>query len=103
MKVQLVRIADCPNSSVAFYRLTSALSTLGHEEVPVDDILVETPDQIPAAGYSGSPTILVDDRDLFPTDERTDQLSCRLYATPDGPAGVPTGAQIEDALRSRLG
>ena len=92
MKVQLVRIAVCPNSSVAFDRLTSALTTLGHDVVPVDDILVESPDQIPAAGYSGSPNILVVDRVLFPTDVRTDPLSCRVYTTPGGPARVPNVA-----------
>ncbi|HET9050710.1 MAG TPA: thioredoxin family protein [Candidatus Dormibacteraeota bacterium] len=50
------------------------------------------------AGFRGSPTILVDGRDPFGDDDMPVGLSCRLYATPDGPAGAPTTEQLRGAL-----
>jgi hypothetical protein len=49
-------------------------------------------------GFAGSPTILVNGRDPFPAATSTRALSCRLYPTPDGPAGSPTIEQIRAAM-----
>ena len=49
-------------------------------------------------GFRGSPTILVDGRDPFGGDHRPGGLSCRIYQTPDGPAGSPTLRQLRDVL-----
>ena len=53
-------------------------------------------------GMPGSPTILVNGRDLFPADENTSSATaphCRLYATPEGLRSHPTAGMITDALR----
>jgi hypothetical protein len=52
-------------------------------------------------GFRGSPTLLVDGRDLFDDPTTTVGLSCRLYATPDGLAGTPALDQVIDALALR--
>jgi hypothetical protein len=36
--------------------------------------------------------------DLFPTDDRTSDLACRIYLTPNGLAGAPTQQQLEAAI-----
>jgi hypothetical protein len=50
---------------------------------------------------AGSPTFAVDGVDLFPVQIRTQGLSCRVYLTDAGPAGVPTVADLVAALRDR--
>jgi hypothetical protein len=51
----------------------------------------------------GSPTILVNGRDLFPLGEGpfAAALCCRLYITPEGPKSHPTVGMVRDALRER--
>lgn len=51
-------------------------------------------------GTRGSPTILVDGRDLFPatSDPSVAASCCRLYATPDGPRSHPTAGMVRAAL-----
>lgn len=49
--------------------------------------------------FRGSPTVLVDGRDLFADPDAPVGMSCRLYRTPDGLAGTPT----EEMLRQALG
>ena len=63
--------------------------------------LVELPsERLCELGVAGSPTIFVNDRDLFPADETfpTDASSCRLYATPQGLKSHPTAGMVREAL-----
>ena len=48
--------------------------------------------------FAGSPTIVVDGQDLFPSEGQTNDLACRIYFTPQGLAGLPTLAQLTEAL-----
>lgn len=57
--------------------------------------VVDTPEEAEAAQFRGSPTILIDGVDPFATGQETFGLACRLYQTPEGPAGSPTIEQIE--------
>ena len=66
-------------------RLRQGLDRLGRADVPISGVRVETAEDAMAAGFAGSPTILVDGRDLFPQSiEWTGGLGCRLYWTPGG-------------------
>jgi len=47
-------------------------------------------------GTPGNPTILVNDRDLFPAAAAS---CCKLYATPEGPKSHPTAGMVRDTLR----
>jgi hypothetical protein len=59
---------------------------------------VTTPDEAEAVGFRGSPTILVDGHDPFDRGDEPVGLSCRVYQTPDEPAGAPTIAQLRAVL-----
>lgn len=98
MRIELLHIADCPNWAETGRRLRLALAATGHDEVPIDYRLLETPEEAAAVPFAGSPTITVDGTDLFPVAARIDDLACRVYSTPAGLAGLPTVEQLTDAL-----
>ncbi|MCD2443543.1 thioredoxin family protein [Agromyces sp. SYSU K20354] len=101
MRVDLLYIAECPNWEEARRLLRSALDSTEHQDVPIGVHLIDSEDSAGGREFAGSPTILVDGVDLFPSGGRTRSLACRVYATPGGFAGHPTHAQLEDALLSR--
>ena len=64
---------------------------------------MNTVEEAMAAGFAGSPTILIDGRDLFPqSTEWTGGLACRLYRTAAGSVGVPPVEDIMGALSERV-
>jgi hypothetical protein len=85
---------ECPNWRVADERLREALALAGRDDVRVQHRLVTTPEQAEAAGFRGSPTVLVNGRDLFADPSAAAGLACRVYPTAAGPAGVPTVARL---------
>lgn len=100
MDVELLFFDGCPNWRTADQRLREALRQAGHADVAVRHRRIETPEQAEAAGFAGSPTVLVDGADPFAEHAGPAGLSCRVYQTPQGPAGSPTVAQLLDALRA---
>ncbi len=97
MKVELLYFEDCPNWQTVDRRLRELATERGFE---LQHRLVATPEEARAAGFRGSPTILVDGRDPFAGGEEPFGLSCRMYRTPEGPAGSPTVDQLRTALAS---
>lgn len=85
----------CPNWEVTDRRLRSLEHelgfTLGHEKV-------ETPEEAERLGFAGSPTVLVEGVDPFATGDEPTGLTCRVYATLEGPQGAPTLEQLRDML-----
>lgn len=59
---------------------------------------VETPQDAERLGFRGSPTVLIDGRDPFATGDEPVGLACRIYDTPEGPAGAPTRRQLRRQL-----
>ncbi|OYO20872.1 hypothetical protein CGZ93_11675 [Enemella dayhoffiae] len=98
MKVELLHIVDCPNAVVAEVHARTALDAVGLTDVSVELVMVRTEADAASSRFGGSPTILVDGIDLFPTTP-VRSLACRVYATDGGYAGAPTASQIEAALR----
>jgi len=100
MHVLLVEVPDCPHAAGAAARLTEALDLVGRGDVRVDRVVVSSAAEAGRLGAPGSPTILVNGRDLFPSKDSAagGALACRLYRTPAGLAGVPTVDQLVDAL-----
>lgn len=95
MKLELLYFDDCPNWKVAAERLDHVASGRG---LTVERRLVTTPEEAEAARFRGSPTILVDGADPFASGDEPFGLACRVYQTPDGPAGSPTADQLEAIL-----
>ena len=102
MDIQVLHIDDCPNWREAGTRLAAALKALGRYDVEVSYQLIEDTDTASRTGFAGSPTIVVNGADLFPSDGRTSDLACRVYVTPQGLAGLPTQAQVLDSLVAAL-
>jgi hypothetical protein len=91
----LLYFDDCPNWQTADARLTQLADEL---DLTVTRRQVTTPEQAWEVGFRGSPTILFDGRDVFAEGHEPVGLSCRVYQTPDGPAGAPTLDQLRAVL-----
>lgn len=100
MKVEILHIDDCPNTAEAGDRLRSVLDSEGYTGADIAFVLIRSADDAAGVLFAGSPTILVDGKDLFPS-ARTQELACRIYSTPTGLAGIPTVDQLKEALTSR--
>jgi hypothetical protein len=89
---------DCPGGEASAGVLRRVLS----ETAPGTEIeMVELSSRaFFELGTPGSPTILVNGRDLFPAGEGPSAAAscCRLYATPEGPKCHPTAGMVRDAL-----
>jgi hypothetical protein len=99
-EVELVYDAECPNPALARAQLLRAFSKAGlvarWREWLADD--ADAPPHV--RGY-GSPTVLVDGRDVAGAVPVEGMRSCRVYAA-DGPRGAPSVELIVAALlRSR--
>ncbi len=102
MRVELLHIADCPSWEAAARLLRLALDSVGQPETPIITRLIDSPEAAERAPFAGSPTILVEGADLFPSDSCSRGLACRVYLTPQGVARFPTREQIEEALTAHV-
>lgn len=94
--VTLLYFDDCPS----WQQVADDLRQLTTElDIRVERRLVTTPEEAERVGFRGSPTVLVDGIDVFAEGDEPVGLACRIYQTPDGPAGAPTVAQLRAALR----
>ena len=97
MRLQVLHVPDCPGAEA----LDSLLSPLlaARTDIQVTRQIVTTEDEAGRLGMTGSPTILADGRDLFPSPGQKPSLSCRLYPREHGQLGpAPTASQLRDAL-----
>jgi hypothetical protein len=99
MEIQLLYFDGCPNWQLMDERLRALTEEFG---LRIVYRTVESPEEATALGFRGSPTVLVDGRDPFADDDAPVGLACRVYPTPDGPAGAPTMDQLRAALRHPL-
>jgi protein-disulfide isomerase len=100
MHVAVVEVRDCPHAAEAARRVADALHLVGRGQIQVDRVVVTTVQDAERLGAPGSPTILIDGRDLYPSPRPAtrDGLVCRLYPTPTGLSGAPTVDQLVQAL-----
>ncbi|MDQ2796743.1 MAG: hypothetical protein M3Y06_06220 [Actinomycetota bacterium] len=100
MRVEILHIDGCPNWVEAGTRVEAALAKLGRGDVEVTYRSLTDSAQAAAVPFAGSPTILLDGVDAFPSGGRTSDLACRVYRTDTGFAGVPSAAQLVEAIRN---
>ena len=102
MKVEILFFDGCPTYRAAEETLGGVLAEQG-VEAEVELVAVNTYEEAKRLRFPGSPTIRVDDRDLFPMAERAEHaLGCRMYATPEGLLkGSPTAEMVRVALAER--
>ena len=99
MDVTLLYFDDCPNWLVANAHLDSLRSE--QPEMSITRHIVDTPEEAERTRFRGSPSILINGVDPFADPDDPVGLSCRVYQTPDGPAGSPTLDQLRDVLAHR--
>lgn len=97
----MLYFVSCPNWQQAARRVRDALDQAGYPATAVTLVPIETDGDAVARGLRGSPTITVDGEDLFPARLPPVALSCRIYPTARGPAGVPDLTDLIAALRER--
>lgn len=102
MKVRVLHIEECPSWEETGTRTRQALDGAGMADVAVEFVVIRTSDEAAASTFAGSPTIVVNDVDLFPSDGQTTSLACRVYFTEHGLTGAPTRTQIERALQKHI-
>lgn len=99
MDVQVLYFDDCPNYQLVGARLGEALAAVGRGDTVVVYEKVDNPGQAEQRRFRGSPSVLINGHDAFGDDDGPVGLSCRVYATEDGPSGSPSLAQLVSALR----
>jgi len=98
MEVQLLYFGGCPHWTIMEERLRQALALSGIAAT-IEHCLVHTQEEADRYRFAGSPSILLDGRGPFQTGTGAFGLTCRVYATPDGPAGTPTVEQLAEAIK----
>jgi hypothetical protein len=98
VRIEILAREDCANRDMAIIVVERVVDETG---VPADIEVVEVADDEDAAEYRvlGSPTVLVDGRDVDP-EPLYDAFSAddRLYKTERGPCGWPEPEWIRNAL-----
>jgi hypothetical protein len=101
MKIEILYFDGCPTYRAAEETLRGVLAERGIE-AGVELVAVNSDEEAQRLRFPGSPTIRVDDRDLFPVADRAGYaLGCRMYATPEGLKGSPTAEMVRVALAER--
>ena len=97
--IELLIVPDCPHWATAAELIKTALNDLGMTGVNVRTTVIDTAEEAHRRGFTGSPTILLDDRDLFPPLSPKPALACRMYPTKEGPQGAPELSALRRALK----
>jgi hypothetical protein len=97
MKIEVLHVPDCPHRPAAVLKLKEVLAaegvTAGIVEVVVKDMAAAK-----ALRFCGSPTILINGRDVAEELGNEYAVSCRLYPGSKVP-GVPPAEMIRQAVR----
>jgi len=96
MEITLQYFDGCPNWKTTEERL--AVLAAERPDVTVTHQKVETVDDARRVAFHGSPSVLVDGVDPFAHADAGVGLACRIYQTPQGPAGAPTLEQLRQAV-----
>lgn len=102
MRVQILHIDDCPNWKATGVEVHDVLGELGAGEVPVEYVRLSTPEQAAEVPFAGSPTILIDGVDAFPSDGATADLACRIYRVDGRFAGSPSRSDLRSVFGEAL-
>lgn len=91
-------IPGCPNTEAALNLFRRTLETEGTPDSNLHVRVIPTEDDARQLNFHGSPTFMANGRDLFPADADP-ALSCRIYPTEQGMAGLPDFESLRAAVR----
>lgn len=98
MQIVVQYVDDCVYWPIAMRRVRTALQRAG-ATARVGQHRIATEAEARAVNFRGSPTILINGIDAFPS-PGAPVFACREYQTPQGRAEVPTVRQIVQAITS---
>jgi hypothetical protein len=100
-EVELLWWEGCPSTERALDELRDALRDLNLSDAEVRLREITTDAEAARAGFVGSPTILIDGRDVAPAPAgESAALSCRVYRRRDGRISpTPDPEDVKDLLR----
>ncbi len=103
MRIHFLYWAECPSHPEAWQRLQRALADLG-VQAEIERIEITTDEEAERWKFPGSPTILVEGRDIDPAGAgMPSRLTCRLYHLENGrPSPVPSETMIRRALEAAV-
>jgi hypothetical protein len=100
MRIELLWWEGCPSHPQALAELRQILSDEGIDPETVERREITTDEQAEREGFPGSPTILIEGRDVVPTEGVPSGLTCRLYRLRDGrPSPTPAPEDVRAAVR----
>jgi hypothetical protein len=97
MNAELRIIPGCPNGPESRELFATALELEGYDAGSLTVRSVDSDEQAQALGFHGSPSFVVDGRDLFPSDAAP-AVACRVYPTQLGLRGAPSLETLRRAL-----
>jgi hypothetical protein len=101
VRVELLYFDGCPAHREAEKTLRGVLAQ-EDTKIEVELVAVNTDEEAQRLRFPGSPTIRVNDEDLFLVPDRAEYaLGCRMYATPEGLKGSPTAEMVRVSLVER--
>ncbi len=102
VRIEILAREDCPNRGMA---ITVVERVVGETGVPAEIEVIEVTSDEDAEEYRvlGSPTVMVDGRDVDPAPFHAEYCADdRIYRTQRGPSGWPEPEWIRDALLRAL-
>ncbi|HVA63280.1 MAG TPA: hypothetical protein VNF74_06115 [Terriglobales bacterium] len=97
MTVRVLSFCGCPHGETALARVRQALAQLA-ATAELEEMRMGPGDAAAELGFCGSPTVLVNGRDVEPAPPNQG-LACRLYTGGDG---APSLAALSRAMRQTL-
>jgi len=103
--IELLWWEGCPSTERAAEALRTALVDVGLPDAEIRRREIRTEEEARAAGFPGSPTILIEGRDPFAPQGEGEPpgLTCRVYRRRDGRVSpIPDPDDLREALRRAL-
>jgi hypothetical protein len=94
MIIEIISIPDCPNHHATVERVKSVVSSKSIA-VTLIETIVRNKTEARDAGFAGSPTVLVNGRDLELLAEVSTNLACRIYGRE---GGIPSADLVKAAI-----
>jgi hypothetical protein len=98
-RIRFLYWEECQSHNDALTRLKKVLSEV-RIEAEIEMIRVESDEEAKRLGFTGSPTILVDGKDIQPPTTTHYAMACRAYHLEDGRISpLPSEVMIRNALK----
>ncbi len=103
-KVELLWWRGCPSTKRALGQLRQVMEETGLDPDQIEVREVETEAQAREEDFVGSPTILINGREMQPPGDDPRGLTCRVYRMRDGRySPTPDLADLRDAILRAMG